>query len=607
MALEKVIKVSVDQIQASGGLEKFTENLKKTEAQSVSLKAELKKLKDQLAELPEGTKEYNEILKKAGEVGDKIADINTKVKNIGSDTRGIDAVVQGAQTLSGAFSVATSASALFGEENKDLQQTMLKVEAAIGMVVGVQSIANALQKESALSIGLNTVATKAQTIVQMLYTTAVGTTTGALKALKIALISSGIGAFVVLVGYLISKISEAADKTDEMADAQDNFNKSIEQSNRLISKNLELLDARKNQAILQAKIAGASEEELNKIQEKFANERVRIAQKEYDKRADLAKNFREKTISILKEGTEEEIEYVKKTQQVLDDNKEKAKQEFYNSKQEEITAELNSQLYIAEKTRENQEKARQDAIKAAEQRRKDLEEQRKKELEEYQNFLYLINKADDEQRLLKTEQRLAQDEEDLARLQQIADEQTAIENAQLEAEKNIAAAKMLLKQQELEANKAHVQQLGGVLEGFSDLVGKQTALGKTMAVAAATINTFKGVSEVWGAKSMGNPVVDMAVKIASTALVVASGIANVKKILSVKVPNSGGGGGAPSISGVSAPTVPSFNIVEQNSNNQLARTIATQQQQPVEAYVVSGNVTNQQSLDRNRQQTATFN
>lgn len=65
---------------------------------------------------------------------------------------------------------------------------------------------------------------------------------------------------------------------------------------------------------------------------------------------------------------------------------------------------------------------------------------------------------------------------------------------------------------------------------------------------------------------------------------------------------SGGGGG-----GGAAAAPPSFNIVGQNSNNQLAQTIAGQQQQPVQAYVVSGNVSSAQSLDRNRIDTATFN
>ena len=73
---------------------------------------------------------------------------------------------------------------------------------------------------------------------------------------------------------------------------------------------------------------------------------------------------------------------------------------------------------------------------------------------------------------------------------------------------------------------------------------------------------------------------------------------------------SGGGGGTTgggSSVGGTASTPPNFNIVGQNSNNQLAQSIANQQQQPIQAYVVSGNVSNAQSLDRNRINTATFN
>ena len=61
------------------------------------------------------------------------------------------------------------------------------------------------------------------------------------------------------------------------------------------------------------------------------------------------------------------------------------------------------------------------------------------------------------------------------------------------------------------------------------------------------------------------------------------------------------------MSGSSGVTAPSFNIVGQNSNNQLAQSIANKQSQPIEAYVVSGNVSSAQSLDRNRINTATFN
>ena len=69
----------------------------------------------------------------------------------------------------------------------------------------------------------------------------------------------------------------------------------------------------------------------------------------------------------------------------------------------------------------------------------------------------------------------------------------------------------------------------------------------------------------------------------------------------------GGGGSAPSRSSVgsigTAPSIasipPAFNVVGQSSTNQLASAIGGQSQQPTRAYVVSGDVTNAQQLDRN--------
>ena len=62
---------------------------------------------------------------------------------------------------------------------------------------------------------------------------------------------------------------------------------------------------------------------------------------------------------------------------------------------------------------------------------------------------------------------------------------------------------------------------------------------------------------------------------------------------------SGGGGSV----GIDAPRIqtsaPSFNIVGAAPENQLAQTISAQQQKPVKAFVVSGDVTTAQSLDRN--------
>ena len=69
-----------------------------------------------------------------------------------------------------------------------------------------------------------------------------------------------------------------------------------------------------------------------------------------------------------------------------------------------------------------------------------------------------------------------------------------------------------------------------------------------------------------------------------------------------------GGRGSSSVasSTSAAPAPPQFNIVGQDSNNQLAQTIAQQENQPVQAYVVANDVTTAQSLNNNIVEGATL-
>ena len=89
-------------------------------------------------------------------------------------------------------------------------------------------------------------------------------------------------------------------------------------------------------------------------------------------------------------------------------------------------------------------------------------------------------------------------------------------------------------------------------------------------------------------------------------MAVAAGLVNVAKIASQKFEgggSSGGGGGAPAGGGGGGQVqAPQFQTIGTSGINQLA----TLQQQPTKAYVVSGEVTSAQSLDRNRLQNATL-
>ena len=120
-------------------------------------------------------------------------------------------------------------------------------------------------------------------------------------------------------------------------------------------------------------------------------------------------------------------------------------------------------------------------------------------------------------------------------------------------------------------------------------------------IASSLVNTYAAITGQLKAFS-GVPVPGFA--IAQAIATGVAGFANIKKIASVKVPNSSGGGSVPSGgSAPSAPAAPSlppaFNVVGASDTNQLASAIGGQSQEPVKAYVVSGDVTSAQSMDRN--------
>lgn len=76
-----------------------------------------------------------------------------------------------------------------------------------------------------------------------------------------------------------------------------------------------------------------------------------------------------------------------------------------------------------------------------------------------------------------------------------------------------------------------------IANSAADIVGKETALGKAMAIASTTISTYQSATEAY--KSMaGIPYVGPALGAAAAAAAVASGLANVKSILSVKTDGS---------------------------------------------------------------------
>ena len=161
--------------------------------------------------------------------------------------------------------------------------------------------------------------------------------------------------------------------------------------------------------------------------------------------------------------------------------------------------------------------------------------------------------------------------------------------------KEISAAKIEIAQKEEAAKRASLEGYAGALSEVSGILGQETEAGKGIAIASSLINTYAAITGQLDAFSKV-PIPGYA--IAQAIATGVAGFANVKKIASVKVPNSSGGS---SVSGstTTTPTPPAFNVVGASGETQLADAIGSQTQQPTRAFVVSSDVTTAQELDRN--------
>jgi hypothetical protein len=181
------------------------------------------------------------------------------------------------------------------------------------------------------------------------------------------------------------------------------------------------------------------------------------------------------------------------------------------------------------------------------------------------------------------------------------------EAERLELKKRNSEAVIAIDEAEFQAKQILLDGISGSLHAASDLVGRNTAAGKTFAVASALIDTYAAIAGQLRAATKSPGAVIPGYVIAQAVATGLAGFAAVKNILKVKVPGGGGGGGQSGdfSGGSSAPAAPSFNVVGTSGVNQLAQSIQGQQQ-PIEAYVVGANVTSQQALDRNITETASI-
>ena len=170
-----------------------------------NLKQELRSIEGELNKMATagqtGTDAFKKLQQRAGEVKDQIGDTKAAIKALSSDTFRLDAFAQGAQAIAGGFAAAQGSLALFGTENKAVEEAIKKTQGAMALLQGVTAITNVLQKESAFSQLFLNKAQKEGAV-------ATGVATTATKGFSRALAATGVGALVIGLGLLIANFED---------------------------------------------------------------------------------------------------------------------------------------------------------------------------------------------------------------------------------------------------------------------------------------------------------------------------------------------------------------------------------------------------------------
>ena len=350
------------------------------------------------------------------------------------------------------------------------------------------------------------------------------------------------------------------DKIINAKEKQANLNKSLVADNKKTNDKIsaqdkqaatDRLEAEKILAEARKKLMSDQDAELFDLEQKRIDDINKLAKAGYvegtKERALIDESYENQRIEIIskyqKERKEKEKEFLNEINKInediriagIKDLREKEKAELQITHREQLTQMAANEnltflqrltLTVALKKKQKQE---EDAL----QQRFDQEDLQKKATN-------LLTDASVETASFSSRLKLIQDRKALENQIIFASEE---ERAKFIKENEEATTAVLADQYNARVQLA--KSVGDALSSLTDIVGKETAAGKALAIAQATINTFLGITEVWKSKAVLPEPFNTATKIAATITTAAGGFAAVRNIAKTKVPGGGGPGPAP--------------------------------------------------------------
>jgi hypothetical protein len=600
-------------------------------ADTKSLRGQLREAMMELIKLQNtagaSAQEIANAARKAADLKDRIGDAKATIEAFDPDAK-FKAFSQSIQGVAGAFAATQGALALVGVESAEVEKQLLKVQGALALSEGLNTVLASIDGFKNLGLVIKTNVLSAFASMKAAAISAFTTVRG-------ALIATGVGAFAVALGLIVSnfdaikeavlkaipglanvgkiftglveKVTDFVGITNQADRALEKFTKTSERRKETLEADLKVLEA-----------TGASEKVLSEKRKEIVNTDLNVLRQKLKTNGELSteemKKFRELKTDLVvidaKYNKSVTDENKKRNEEIAKQNKEAAEKELAAAKKrledlrkgaEDARAEYEKNQ--ARINKEDEDIANRNAEKFLTDQEKEIELEQAKYDKLYEERLKFggdlegVEEARQEA-LLKIQEKYDQQAlEDLSTTsEEIVQNTRATQQMQTEDAKKNAEARKKIAQEESKAKIQAAQATADTLANLANLLGTETAAGKAAAVASATISAILSAQKAYES-TIGIPFVGPVLAPINAGLALASGYKSIQNILAVQVPGQSGGGSAPSLgsapsAGAGAPIAPRSaepipTSLDQRSLNSISN-VTTR------AYVVESDITGSQ-------------
>jgi hypothetical protein len=566
-----------------------------------SLKKQLREATAEVAILSDKfgatSKEAVEAAKRAAELRDRIGDARALTEAFNPDAK-FKALSASLSGVAGGFAAVQGAIGLFGTESKELEKQLLKVQSALALSQGLQSIGESIDsfKQLGAVIQSTTIFTRANALANTATAAtmtalgiAVDTTSVSFRVLKTAIAATGIGLAVIAIGELISAISNYTSAADKAKEAQDKLNESIKKG---AEDALEVEIAKINQTgellKAEAKLRGDSEKQINEIEQ--STRRLRIAARNrYNKEVATIDTEAARKNEIAIKNEQDAIRLADINFQISEKERRKKDKEARIQEELEQQKKLDE---IAKRVRQAGLDFEKVQLETKERKKKEAEEQRIKDQEDADKFL--------EQEFERENARL--DAINEARNKNLEREK-ARQDEELKATQALQDAKFA-------AASAGVNLLGALVGENEKVANALFLVDKALAVAKIVIDTQREIASITSNPFLtALPDLGASIKIPAIAGAKLRAAASIGTIAATTIAKFKGGstsanfGSGGAISNTGVPIVPTQQAQLTQLNQQTINAIGNQ---AIRAYVVETDITSNQKRVQAIKQRARF-